>query len=202
MAANRTNHWVALAGKAGSGKNALAQQLVEQYGFTEIAFADAIREAATALNPLIPIDMGHNGDLLKSTMRLATLVDSIGWDDAKRYHAEVRELLQRLGTEVGREIISPNVWVDLAVQQATAVGGHVVFTDCRFANEVEAVRANGGLLVRVYRPNVEAVSEHLSETAIDDVPADLTVMNVGAREELADHARTIFLTLQLKELTS
>lgn len=195
-----SRQWVALAGKAGSGKNALAQHLVERYGFTEIAFADAIRDAAIALNPLVPIDMGHNGELIKSTMRLGTLVDSVGWETAKRENVEVRELLQRLGTEVGRQIIEPDIWVTIAINRAIAAGGRVVFTDCRFPNEVESVRNNGGLLVRIHRPDVDAISDHVSETAIEDIPADLTVMNVGAREELADHARTIFLTLQLKEL--
>lgn len=192
---------VALAGKAGSGKNTLAQHLVDDYGFTEIGFADAIRQMLVELNPLIPIDMGIDGELLKSTIRLATLVDSIGWDEAKRDHAEVRELLQRLGTEAGRQIISPTVWIDIALRNAMATDTHVVFTDCRFPNEVDAVRNQGGLLVRVYRRGVHSVNDHISESAIDDIPADLTVMNVGAKTELADAARMIHLTLQLKELT-
>lgn len=196
-----TNNWVALGGKAGSGKNTLAQYLVDNYGFTELAFADAIRELLTELNPLIPIDMGIDGELLKSTMRLATLVDSIGWEAAKRDHAEVRELLQRLGTEAGRNVIGENVWVDIAIKNAMAVDGPVVFTDCRFPNEVDAVRNRGGLFVRVYRRGLDSVNTHISETAVDDIPADLTVMNVGAKTELADAARTIHLTLQLKELT-
>ena len=196
-----THNWVALGGKAGSGKNTLAEYLIDEYGFTEIAFADPIREFLTELNPLIPIDMGHNGELLKSTIRLATLVDSIGWDEAKRDHPEVRELLQRLGTEAGRNIISPNVWVDIAIKSAMAIDGPVVFTDCRFPNEVDAVRNRGGLFVRVYRRGVDSVNGHISESAVDDIPADLTVMNVGAKSELADAARTIHLTLTLKELT-
>ena len=195
-------HMVALAGKAGSGKNSLATVLVNKYGFTEIAFADAIRDAAIALNPLVPIDMGHNGELITSTMRLATLVNSVGWETAKREVAEVRDILQRLGTEVGRQLIDPSVWITIAMNRANDIDGHVVFTDCRFPNEVEAVRSRGGLLVRVHRSGVDSVNDHVSESAIDDIPADLTVLNIGAKSDLADHARTIFLTLQLKELHS
>ena len=193
---------VALTGKAGSGKNTLADELVNKYGFIGIGFADPIKEMLKQLNPLVPIDMGLDGELIKSTMRLATLVDSVGWETAKRENVEVRELLQRLGTEAGRQIISPDVWVDIAIKKALNAPSPVVFTDCRFPNEVAAVRSRGGLLVRVHRQDVEPVSSHISENAIDDIPADLTVMNVGARHELSDHARTIFLTLQLKELNS
>lgn len=198
----QTKFMVALGGKAGSGKNALADELVQKYGFTEIAFADAIRDAAIALNPLVPIDMGHNGELIKSTMRLATLVDSVGWDTAKREVAEVRDILQRLGTEVGRQLIDPSVWITIALNRANDIDGHVVFTDCRFPNEVEAVRSRGGLFVRIFRNGVDPVNDHISESAVDDIPADLTVLNVGAKTDLADHARTIFLTLSLKEFHS
>lgn len=198
----KPKYMVALGGKAGSGKNALADELVQKYGFTEIAFADAIRDAAIALNPLVPIDMGHNGELIKSTMRLATLVDSVGWDTAKREVTEVRDILQRLGTEVGRQLIDPSVWITIALNRANDIDGHVVFTDCRFPNEVEAVRSRGGLFVRIFRNGVDPVNDHISESAVDDIPADLTVLNVGAKSDLADHARTIFLTLSLKELHS
>ena len=198
----KTKHIVALGGKAGSGKNATAEELVRQYGFTALAFADPIRDAAKELNPLVPIDMGHNGELIKSTMRLATLVDSVGWETAKREVPEVRDILQRLGTEVGRQLIDPSVWVTMAMKRANEIDGHVVFTDCRFPNEVEAVRNQGGLFVRIHRNDIDPVNEHVSETAIDDIPADLTVLNLGLKSDLADHARTIFLTLSLKELHS
>jgi len=199
---SKRKQWVALTGLAGSGKNAIAEHLVEQYGYTQLGFADAIRDAALALNPLVPIDMGHNGELIKSTMRLTTLIDSLGWEHAKRSVPEVRELLQRLGTDVGRDVISPEVWIDIAVRRASHIDGPVVFTDCRFPNEVDTIRNHGGLLVRVYRRGIEAVNDHISETAIDDITADLTVLNFGPPTELSDHARTIHLTLTLKGLHS
>src|SRR5581483_2011292 len=92
-----------LMGYAQAGKDTVAKLLVEEFGFTRIAFADALREALYALNPLIPFEGDH--------VRLRWLIDASGWEEAKVRHPEVRELLQRLGTESGRNVLGADVWV-------------------------------------------------------------------------------------------
>ena len=98
-----------------------------------------------------------------------------------------RLLLQLLGTEAGREIIHPNIWVnalfadykDEWVDSGDSVAEEDVskvlkepnwiITDVRFLNEAQAIKDRGGILIRINRPQlIERDFEHLSETALDD----------------------------------
>lgn len=163
---------IALSGKKRSGKDTLAARLIEAHGYTRVAFADPMRAAALALDPLVSIEQDETGPLdfppaaAASPVRLAWLVNAVGWEAAKGVR-EVRRTLQRLGTEAGRNILGENVWVDAAMRQVDAIDGPVVITDCRFPNEADAVRARGGIVVRIVREALPAGDTHPSETALD-----------------------------------
>jgi len=164
---------VALTGKARAGKDTAGAYLVERHGYTRVAFADGVREVALAIDPYV----------CDCPMRLSEMVDFGGWEDAKR-SPEVRRLLQVIGTEAGRRYFGAEVWVDLALRKAAKIDGPVVFTDCRFPNEADAVAVDlGGLVVRIERTGAGA-GEHASETAMDGYPFDHVVTNDGTVEEL------------------
>lgn len=167
---------IALCGVATCGKDTAAKGLTER-GWKRVSFADGLREFALAVDPIVDIPGAY---------RLSELVDTVGWDEAKR-HAEVRRLLQVIGTDAGRNIVGENVWVDIAgdkIIDAMEAGYGVVLTDCRFPNEVEMVREFGGYLVRIERPGVSAVNGHVSETALDDIEPDYTIVNDGSSADL------------------
>lgn len=177
---------IGLMGYAQSGKDTTASVLVDEYGFTRIAFADALREMLYALNPLAGPppgdDVGH--------IRVQDLVNQLGWDNAKMQYAEIRELLQRLGTEAGRTILGENVWVDAAMMKTDADPlGDFVFTDCRFPSEANAIRASGGKLWRIERDGFGPVNGHASETALDAQRADVTIYNNWTLNDLRDAVR-------------
>ena len=168
---------VALSGLAGSGKDVAAAQMASG-GWRRQAFADKVRQVAYALDPIIPVLTGY--------VRLAPLVDEYGWDRVKRSYPEVRRLLQRIGTEGGRQVLGQDVWVDAALRKVT---GPTIFTDCRFPNEADAVRARGGVAIRIERPGLESLRDehgqvHLSETALDGYAFDAVIRNQGSVEDL------------------
>lgn len=76
-----------------------------------------------------------------------------------------RELLQRFGTEVGRNI-SPTLWVDTLFSNYTD-DDYWIITDVRFPSEAKAIKDRGGILIRVNR-NTGFTDNHPSETALDD----------------------------------
>jgi hypothetical protein len=154
---------IGLSGYAGAGKDEVAR-ILKPYGWQRASFADPLRTALYALNPRI-----HGTPL-------QFLVDVLGWDTAKRETPEIRRLLQRLGTEVGRNLFGQDFWVDQAMRSLEE-GGRYVFTDCRFPNEADAIRARGGRVFRVWRPDVTAVNAHPSETALDDYDFDGVIAN-------------------------
>jgi len=91
-----------------------------------------------------------------------------------------RKILQLLGTECGRQIIHPNIWINATFadykpimpqirrgRMTSKAAAYVVkqsilnpqypnwiITDCRFPNEAQAIKDRGGILIRVDR-NVE-----------------------------------------------
>lgn len=142
---------IGLCGYAQSGKDTVGSYLVDAYGFERIAFADAMRKAMYVLNP-------HVG---QADLFLADLVDQLGWDEAKQY-AEVRGLLQRFGTEVGREMFGNDFWVEVAFQGVKPDSKYVI-TDVRFPNEQDSIVAAGGDIWKVTRPGYGPVNAHVSD---------------------------------------
>jgi dephospho-CoA kinase len=181
---------IGLSGYAQTGKDTVAKFLVEHYGFTRIAFADPIREALYALDPMIADYPAI------PNIRLSWIVDRSGWESVKQESAEVRRLLQRLGTEVARNQWSPSFWVDLAMQKANKFD-KVVITDVRYPNEYEAIRGANGDVWRVTKPGVVAVNSHPSETELDKFVFDGTISNDGSFESLHKSVEALIRNIPL-----
>lgn len=168
-------HLIGLMGKKRSGKDTFAQRLVEQHGFTRLAFADALKDVLLDLNPIV--DRG-----ITREVRLVEIVAALGMDGAKEL-PEVRKLLQRLGVAV-RDHVKDSAWVDLVLRKATEIQGPVVITDVRFPNEGDLVMQQWGCLVRIERPGLVSTDTHVSETLMDTYPASVTIQNNAGIEEL------------------
>jgi hypothetical protein len=164
-----------LSGYARSGKDTIASYLVEKYGFTRMAFADPMREALLRLDPHITLS--------GMSVPLSTAVKGLGWEALKEDSQEVRQLLQRMGTEVGREMFGEDVWVDYLMRQAHQYD-RVVVSDVRFHNEARAIHRTLGSVWRIDRPNVEAANDHISEHDLDDYPFDIYLTNAHDKEHL------------------
>ncbi len=77
-----------------------------------------------------------------------------------------REACQLLGTG-GRQCY-PDIWAELGLRLAKVERADVAITDVRFLNEAKAIRAAGGQVWRVMRPEADAVvSTHQSETEMN-----------------------------------
>jgi len=169
---------IGLSGYAQSGKDTAGQILVDRYGFTRVAFADTLRDVLYALDPFTEslLSTPDHRVTKHEWYRVSYFVDRYGWEWAKANTAGVRGLLQRLGTEAGRNILGENIWVDAAMSKIGTTGRYV-FTDVRFPNEYNAIRCAGGEVWRTVRGGQEAVNAHPSETALDDYSFDTTLFS-------------------------
>lgn len=80
--------------------------------------------------------------------------------------ASAREIMQYIGTDIFRKIKS-NVWVDSTIKQIFKDNPEIaIITDCRFPNEVEAIKKVGGKVIRLNRNPFN--SDHLSESVLDE----------------------------------
>jgi hypothetical protein len=101
--------------------------------------------------------------------------------------ASPRKLMQTLGTEWGRKLISESIWIDTAeraIVQALRDGRMVVVTDVRFANEAELIHRHGGQVWRIDRPSAEPVAAHVSEQGLPAALVDRVIDNSGTLDEL------------------
>lgn len=170
---------IGLSGYARSGKDTVADYLVKNYGFTRMAFADPIREALYRLDP-------HITFASMPGIKLSWAVDKSGWEVVKEESEEVRGLLQRMGTEVARNMFGEDFWVDYAIGQSWK-NDNVVFSDVRFRNEATAVQKNWGVNWRINRPGTKAANAHISETQMDNYrDFDVVLENNGSVQELHD----------------
>lgn len=131
--------------------------------------------------------------------------------DRDQCYLTPRFALQQLGSEWGR-LCYPNTWVDYAIRVAEVVRdgcyydpsshcnttyrtdspspGHVVISDVRFKNEIDALKIAGAKLIRIVRPGaglVGAAAQHGSEAgqvAIPDDVFDGLIVNSGTLVEL------------------
>jgi hypothetical protein len=166
---------IGLCGYPGVGKDEIAKTL-QFHGFARVAFADPMREALLAIDPLVDTD--------PLCMPLSELVSAWGWDMVKRTCPGVRLYLQRIGTEAGRNIHGEDCWVKIACRRIDAIKAPVVVTDVRFANEVEALRARGAAIWHVTRPGVGRVNNHSSEALDYAAIADRRIDNAAGIKEL------------------
>lgn len=170
---------IGLSGKARAGKDTVAAILVEKYGFTKLAFADAIKVATYKLDPIVSL----------SGLRLQHLVDSSGWEHAKQF-PEVRRLLQVMGTEVGREMFDEQIWIEMAMTGVKS-DSKIVFSDVRFRNEAEEIKYQGGQVWRITRAINADNDDHLSETQLDSWLFDQYIPNNGTLEDLEKEVDSI-----------
>jgi len=174
---------IGLSGYARSGKDTVGDYLVEHHGFVKVSFAQPMRDALYAMNPLVWVD-----DL--GSWRVQDIVDEFGWDGYKSslYGQEIRELMQRLGTEVGRKMFGEDFWVLAAegiMMNHLNDGKSVVFTDVRFPNEAEMIEGYfNGQTWRIERAGVVAANDHPSETALDTHGFYQLIRNDGSLDEL------------------
>jgi hypothetical protein len=125
---------------------------------------------------------------------LATAVRLLGWDVLKSDCPEVRKLLQRMGTEVGRDMFGDSFWVDQAFKRIPE-GSIVVFSDVRYQNEADAIKQNGGEVWRIERPGVNAANDHTSEHDLEKYKFDHKIMNYGPIDDLYNTVTTILTDL-------
>lgn len=167
---------ICISGKARHGKDTLAGMLNEQLT------AKGFRVLTT-----------HFGDLVKYICE-----KFFNWDGAK--DEKGRALLQYVGTDVVRKQ-RPSYWTDFIVSVLELFPNewdYVLIPDCRFPNEVECFIEHGmdTTLIRINRPNFVSnltpeQLKHPSETAMDDYPPNLYVINDGTLEDLSDSIKDI-----------
>lgn len=173
---------IGISGKIGSGKDATAQiikGLLPHMGWEVKKFAAKLKQTVSLLTG-IPVK-----DLEKPEVKNALIGPE--WGDLT-----YRRLLQLLGEKVRG--VHEDAWVN-ALFSDYAVAKCWLITDLRYPNELEAIKARGGITIRLTR-QVEVdpvVAAHPSETALDNANFTYTLHNTGTLDDLTEMLYHIFV---------
>jgi len=172
---------IGLAGLARSGKDTFAEYLSQALHFEgngffhKYAFADPLKRSASEMFG-IELSVFYGGDEREK-------IDP-------HWGISPREMLQKLGTEGGREIFGHDLWIKRAAYVYKKDSKqHFLITDVRFEDEASWIRDNGGIIIHISRENGKAeVLSHASETGVEIKPEDIVIDNNGSLRDLKGNA--------------
>ncbi len=167
---------IGIAGRARTGKDTVAGFIIAAQGGYRYSFADPIRRMLAQLG----VDMSDP----YWQSRKEDLIPALG--------VSPRHMMQTLGTEWGRQLINPDLWLVMAQQALLTNGPGMVVPDVRFDNEAEWIRKHGGRIIHLVRPTASDVAPHASENGVArDESRDILLFNTGTLDELQVAVRNL-----------
>lgn len=165
-----------------AGKDAFGNFLCARAGAERLAFADPVKEAAITMLGM-PRSVAYGGEAERRS-----------WS---RYGRDARQWLRWIGTELGRQQIDENIWIDRLVEKVKQPT--TVITDGRFKNEAFTLQNRLGpdyrvILIRLVRPEFTNEEQHASEAEQLEIPDDqfdFVIINDGSLEQLEAAAQNL-----------
>ena len=137
-----------VCGLIGSGKDTIADYLVNFHEFKRDSFANSLKDAVAAI-------FGWDRDMLegrtKKSREWRETVDPWWSNRLDMPNLTPRWVLQYWGTEVCRKGFNDDIWIASLENKLQNTADNVVISDCRFVNEVSAIKNAGGKVIWVKR---------------------------------------------------
>jgi hypothetical protein len=209
---------IGVCGLIGAGKDTVADYLVNIHQFRRESFANTLKDAVSAI-------FGWDRELLEGRTRHSREwreQQDAWWTQRLGCPITPRWVLQHWGTEVVRKGFHDDTWIASLENKLRKTTDDVVISDCRFPNEIEAIKRAGGMVIRVHRgpepewyEYAEAVNAgpkhiswslakdhlskyniHASETAWIGTEFDAVLDNNGTMDHLYNQVKNLALNLQ------
>lgn len=177
---------IGITGLIGSGKDTAADYLCTFHGFKRMSFASALKDAVATI-------FNWDRELLEGSTKTSREwreeVDTWWATRLDIPHLTPRWVLQQWGTDVARKNFHNDIWVASVENRLRGIKDDIVITDCRFANEVTAIKNAGGITLRTHRgedPNWIELASILNTTTSEAAKIEclrvLEKMNIHASE--------------------
>ena len=201
---------IGVCGLIGAGKDTIADYLVNIHEFRRESFAGTLKDAVSAV-------FGWDRVMLEGRTRASRAwreEPDAWWSERLGREITPRWVLQYWGTEVCRHGFHDDIWIASLENKLRNSADNVVISDCRFPNEIDAIRRAGGTVIRVVRgPEPEwytiaeragqgvewaaqallAVGVHASETAWIGTEFDAVLDNNGSMDQLYQQVNDLVL---------
>ena len=139
---------IGVCGFIGSGKDTIADYLTNFHGFRRESFASTLKDAVSQV-------FGWDRTLLEGRTKQARewreRVDPWWAERLNIPTLTPRWILQYWGTEVCRAGFHDDIWIASLENKLRHSLDDIVISDCRFPNEIRAIKNAGGRVIRVTR---------------------------------------------------
>ena len=139
---------IGICGLIGAGKDTAADYLVNFHEFKRESFANTLKDAVASV-------FGWDREMLEGRTKHAREwreeIDPWWSERLEMPNLTPRLILQRWGTEVCRKGFHDDIWIASLENKLRKSGDDVVISDCRFPNEIKAIRNAGGRVIRIKR---------------------------------------------------
>ena len=139
---------IGICGFIGSGKDTVADYLVNNHSFRRESFANTLKDAVASV-------FGWDRVMLEGRTKQARewreQVDPWWAERLNMPDLTPRLMLQLWGTEVCRRGFHDDIWIASLENKLRTSTDNVVISDCRFPNEIKSIRDAGGIIVWVKR---------------------------------------------------
>lgn len=161
---------IGLIGLKGSGKSTLAELLAAR-GWSRLPLASPLKDMLRSLLHAQGLD----------TITINAMLDGTLKEEPTRYLGgrSPRYAMQTLGTEWGRNLIDPMLWLDVWRERVKHTATNIVVEDVRFPNEALLVQA----VVFVDRPHTPNLDQHESESQWRNIRITYRVENKEGCQE-------------------
>lgn len=144
---------IALTGQAGAGKDTLAKLIIEHASLTgcksdrwvKVSFASHLKDVVSLL-------FNMNRDMLEGVTpedRAKREQPDEFWSAKMGKPFTPRHALQYVGTDLLRNQLHKNIWVDCLEKKIDSTNANIIVTDVRFKNEINMLRNKGAMFVRM-----------------------------------------------------
>lgn len=183
---------IGISGLAGAGKDTVAD-IIATYGYKKVSMADRLKDMVSLLYGLdremlsgSTPESRYQREQVHPQLTALLAGKGIFKDDTV---ITPRLLLQRVGTDVCRNLLGPNVWVSAL---DTVDDYNIVISDARFLNELRSC----DITIQVVRDTVATNSMHSSETEHLSWDFDYVIGNTGTRKELEEKVWEIIMQIE------
>ena len=139
---------IGICGLIGAGKDTAADYLVNFHEFRRDSFASTLKDAVAAV-------FGWDRELLEGRTKEARewreQVDPWWSERLDMPTLTPRWVLQNWGTEVCRNAFHNDIWIASLENKLRRSRNNTVISDCRFYNEVAAIKNQGGQVIWIQR---------------------------------------------------
>ena len=138
---------IGICGLIGAGKDTVADYLVNIHQFRRESFANSLKGAVAAV-------FNWDRELLEGRTKQSREwreQPDPWWTTRLGQSITPRWVLQYWGTEVCRKGFHDDIWIASLENKIRNSTDDIVISDCRFPNEIKAIKDAGGIVIRVVR---------------------------------------------------